>query len=115
MSAEEQVTSAPSVSENPEVLADQPTSMVTDEDPATNGAPVRWFFVVKSGEGRLFQCISKILCFCFNTQSSITNLIDTFQKYYFQANARIQEAIDSPWGRTSHLRLTSSSFVRPIM
>lgn len=41
MSAEEQVV-APSVSENPEVLTDQPTSMVTDEDPATNGAPVRW-------------------------------------------------------------------------
>lgn len=41
MSAEEQVV-APSVSENPEVLADQPTSMVTDEDPTTNGAPVRW-------------------------------------------------------------------------
>lgn len=39
MSAEEQVV-APSVSENPEVLADQPTSMVTDEDPANNGAPV---------------------------------------------------------------------------
>lgn len=39
MSAEEQVV-APSVSENPEVLADQPTSMVTDEDPANHGAPV---------------------------------------------------------------------------
>lgn len=40
MSAEDQVV-APSVSENPEVLADQPTSMVTEEDPTTNGAPVR--------------------------------------------------------------------------
>lgn len=40
MSVEEQVA-APSVGENPEVLADQPTSMVTDEDPANNGASVR--------------------------------------------------------------------------
>lgn len=37
------MAAAPSVGENPEVLADQPTSMVTDEDPATNGAPVRWY------------------------------------------------------------------------
>lgn len=40
MSAEEQVI-APSMSENPEVLADQPTSMVTDEDP-NNGVLVSW-------------------------------------------------------------------------
>lgn len=39
MSAEEQIA-APSVGENPEVLADQPTSMVTDED-LNNGATVR--------------------------------------------------------------------------
>lgn len=64
MSAEEQVVAAPSVSENPEVLADQPTSMVTDEDPATNGAPVRSHFVFR---GKAFCCSSKIPTKCFTT------------------------------------------------